>query len=153
MAPTAKKLPADLSVQSLMEFVDHHHNIMIFLNNESRKISREIANEFGMDLEEQGYTVQGGEPAKNTATTAFNSQGVAWSKNLFAPLNRLFTPLSRPVLFEDGVGMVLDSFTNNQHVFPILSGDAGTYSMNQAVQGSSSVSLTSGNQVTLVAGY
>jgi len=153
MAPTAKKLPADMSISSLLDFVDAQHNIMIFLNNESRKISRDIANEFGVDLEEQGFSVQGGEPAKNTATTAFSSQGVAWSQNLFAPLERVMTPLSRPVLFEDGIGMVLDSFTNNQHVFPVLSGDVGTYSKNIDSNGDSSVSISSGNQLTLVAGY
>jgi hypothetical protein len=37
---------------------------------------------------------------------------LSWSKNQFEPLvgdKNVFTKLSRPVMFEDGVGMLLDS--------------------------------------------
>jgi len=45
---------------------------------------------------------------------------------MFEPLvgdKKVFSKLERPVLFEDGVGMILDSEINNQHVFPILRAD------------------------------
>jgi hypothetical protein len=60
MAPTVKSFGSDLKVKELLEFVDFHHNIMLFVNNESRKTVRELANEFGVDLEDYGYTMQGG---------------------------------------------------------------------------------------------
>jgi len=57
MAPTVKSFGSDLKVKELLEFVDFHHNIMIFVNNESRKTVRELANEFGVDFEDYGYTM------------------------------------------------------------------------------------------------
>ena len=36
MAPTAKSFGIDLAVKDILEFVDFHHNLMVFLNNESR---------------------------------------------------------------------------------------------------------------------
>lgn len=60
-------------------------------------------------------------------------KNTSWSKNLFEPLvgnKNVFTKLDRPVLFEDGVGALLDSENNNQHVFPILRADKGAYSYN-----------------------
>jgi len=67
MAPTVKSFGSDLTISHLLEFVDFHHNLMIFLNNESRTISRQLANEFGVDFEEIGYTVQGGTPPQSSA--------------------------------------------------------------------------------------
>jgi hypothetical protein len=49
---------------------------------------------------------------------------------MFEPLHRVFTPLDRPVLFEDGIGALLDTPKNNRHVFPILRADEGSYSFN-----------------------
>lgn len=57
MAPTVKSFGSDLQIKEILEFVDFHHNLMIFLNNESRTISRQLANEFGVDFDETGYTV------------------------------------------------------------------------------------------------
>ena len=37
MAPTVKSLGADLTNRDILQFVDFHHNIMIFANNEVRK--------------------------------------------------------------------------------------------------------------------
>lgn len=60
MAPTVKSFGSDLKVKDLLEFIDFHHNVMLFVNNESRKTVREFANEFGIDFEDYGYTMQGG---------------------------------------------------------------------------------------------
>lgn len=60
MAPTVKDYGADLKIKDILQFVDFHHNLMIFLNNESRQVSRELANEFGVNFEEYGYTLNGG---------------------------------------------------------------------------------------------
>jgi hypothetical protein len=114
MAPTVAAYGIDLKIKEILEFVDFHHNIMVFFNNEAKAISRKLANEFGAELEEGGYTLNGGMAPENSAQSAYNSQNVAWSKNLFTPLvDKVFTKLDRPVLFEDGVGMTLDSNTNN----------------------------------------
>ena len=48
---------------------------------------------------------------------------------MFEPATRVFTKPTRPVLIEDGIGAVLDTKENNKHVFPILKGDLGTFSM------------------------
>jgi hypothetical protein len=72
---------------------------------------------------------------------------------LFEPLHRVFSKLERPVLFEDGVGAVLDSNKNNQHVFPILRGDVGSYSHNSKAAERHETGLVSGEHLTLVAGY
>jgi len=55
---------------------------------------------------------------------------------MFEPLGRVFTKPTRPVLIEDGIGAVLDSNINNQHIFPILRGDIGSYSKHSNLDGS-----------------
>ena len=67
MAPTVKSFGEDLQIKEILEFVDFHHNIMVFLNNESRQISRDLANEFGVNFKEFGYTMNGGTPPKRSA--------------------------------------------------------------------------------------
>jgi hypothetical protein len=57
----------DLKLKDILEFVDFHHNLMIFLNSESRQISRDLANEFGVNFDEYGYVLNGGKPAENVA--------------------------------------------------------------------------------------
>lgn len=72
---------------------------------------------------------------------------------MFEPLERVFSKLERPVLFENGVGAVLDNNKNNQHVFPILRADEGSYSFNPAAAERHETGLVSGEHLTLVAGY
>jgi len=67
MAPTVKSFGSDLGIGEILKFVDFHHNIMIFANNESRKITRDLFNEFGVDLEDIGYTMQGGKSPEELA--------------------------------------------------------------------------------------
>jgi hypothetical protein len=137
-----------LKVKELLEFIDFHHNIMLFVNNESRKTVRELANEFGVDFEDYGYTMQGGEAPEGTTQNAFKMKNVSWSKNMFEPLigdKNVFSKLERPVLFEDGVGSILDSETNNQHVFPILRADQGAYSYNPTAPERKETGIVSGS--------
>ena len=72
---------------------------------------------------------------------------------MFEPLETVFSKLERPVLFEDGVGAVLDSNKNNQHVFPILRGDESSFSHNPKAADRHETSLISGEHLTLVSGY
>lgn len=75
---------------------------------------------------------------------------------MFEPLvgdKKVFSKLERPVLFEDGVGMILDSEINNQHVFPILRADQGAYSYNPSAPERKETGVVSGNQMTLVSAY
>ena len=156
MAPTVKSFGADLKVKELLEFVDFHHNIMLFVNNESRKTIRELGNEFGVDFEDYGYTMHGGSTPEGASQKAFKMDNLSWSKNQFEPLvgdKNVFTKLNRPVMFEDGVGMLLDSEKNNQHVFPILRADQGAFSYNPSGPERKETGIISGNQLTLVAGY
>jgi len=90
-------------------------------------VHRSLSNEFGVDFEDYGFTMEGGNPPESSTQTAFKHSGTAWSSDLFEPLDSsqgtgsgVFTKPSRPVLFEDGVGAVLDTPKNNKHVFPIL---------------------------------
>lgn len=67
---------------------------------------------------------------------------------MFEPITgdkNIFSKLDRPVLFEDGVGMILDSELNNQHVFPILRADQGAYSYNPAAPERKETGVVSGN--------
>ena len=153
MAPTVKDFGMDLKIKEILQFVDFHHNIMIFLNNEARQVSKDLADEFGINFEEFGYTLNGGTPAENTAQGAFRTQNVAWSKSMFEPLTRVFSKPSKPILVEDGIGAVLDTKENNQHVFPILKGDVGVYSRNANQEGTTEYGMVSGSQLTIVAGY
>lgn len=145
IAPTVRAYGADLKIKDLLEFVDFHHNLMIFASGESRKTVRELANEFGVDFEDYGYTMQGGKAPKDTAQAAFKRTNTTWSSSLFEPLHRVFTPLERPVLFEDGIGALLDSPKNNRHVFPILRADPGSYSFNAGASEEGSTGSISGN--------
>jgi hypothetical protein len=153
MAPTVKDYGSDLKIKDILQFVDFHHNLMVFLNNESRQVSRDLANEFGVNFDEYGYTLNGGKQPKKSAQAGFRSSNTAWSSNMFDPLTRVFTKPTRPILVEDGIGAVLDRKENNKHVFPILRGDLGVYSKNDKQEGEMSVGLVSGSQLTLVAGY
>ena len=56
-------------------------------------------------------------------------------------------------MFEDGVGMLLDSEKNNQHVFPILRADQGAFSYNPSGPERKETGIISGNGLSLVAGY
>lgn len=153
MAPTVKSYGLDLKIKDLLQFVDFHHNLMIFANDQSRKVVRDLVNEFGIDFEDYGYVMHGGKAPKGSQSKTSN---VAWSENVFEPLfndHSVFTKLERPVLFEDGVGAVLDSTSNNKHVFPILRADAGSYSYNPSAGERKQVGIVSGQQLTLVAGY
>ena len=71
MAPTVKSFGADLKIKEILEFIDFHHNLMVFASSESRKTVREIANEFGMDFEDFGYTMQGGAMPDSSSQGAF----------------------------------------------------------------------------------
>lgn len=57
MAPTVKSYGSDLKVKDLLEFVDFHHNLMVFADNKSRKVVRDLANEFGVDFEDYGFSM------------------------------------------------------------------------------------------------
>lgn len=127
MAPSVKSFGGDLKIKQLLEFVDFHHNLMVFLDSTSRKVHRALANEFGVDFEDYGFSMEGGSAPASSAQTAFRQSQTAWSAELFEPLDQskgtgsgVFTKPGRPVLFEDGVGAVLDTPKNNAHVFPIL---------------------------------
>jgi len=71
---------------------------------------------------------------------------------MFEPITRVFSKPQRPVLIEDGIGAVLDTMENNQHIFPILRGDVGSFSKHSE-EGPSEVGIVSGNQLSVVAGY
>ena len=66
MAPTVKSFGIDLTMKDILEFVDFHHNLMIFANGETRQVHRDLFNEFGADLEEYGYSMHGGVPPKES---------------------------------------------------------------------------------------
>jgi hypothetical protein len=51
---------------------------------------------------------------------------------MFEPLERVFTKPEKPILFEDGVGSVIESKNKNMHVFPILKACPGCFSYNKA---------------------
>lgn len=55
MAPSVKSFGSDLKVKDLLEFVDFHHNIMLFASADSRKVVRDLANEFGCDFDDYGF--------------------------------------------------------------------------------------------------
>ena len=55
MAPTVKSYGSDLKVKDLLEYVDFHHNIMLFASTDSRKVVRDLANEFGADFDDYGF--------------------------------------------------------------------------------------------------
>jgi hypothetical protein len=59
---------------------------MIFANNEVRKQQRDLVNEFGVDFEDYGFTLQGGLKPQQSAQSAFPTHNVAWSANIFKPL-------------------------------------------------------------------
>lgn len=156
MAPTVKSLGSDLQIKEILEFVDFHHNIMIFASSETRKQLRQLVNEFGVDFEDYGYSMRGGKAPENSVQAGFDFAHVAWSKNMFKPLyedKQIFTTLKRPVLFPEGVGSVLDTPENNPHVFPILKADSSSYSFNPEAPNRAETGLVSGEQLTLVAGY
>lgn len=57
--------------------------------------------------------MQGGQAPRMTSQSAFKTENVTWSSDLFKPLERVFSKLERPILFEDGVGSVIDTNENN----------------------------------------
>uniref|UniRef100_A0A7S3IMK6 Dolichyl-diphosphooligosaccharide--protein glycosyltransferase 48 kDa subunit n=1 Tax=Strombidium inclinatum TaxID=197538 RepID=A0A7S3IMK6_9SPIT len=151
MAPTVKSLGQDMQVKTILEFVDFHHNIMVFASNEVRKQIRDLVNEFGVDFEDYGYTMQGGHPPVAATQKAFSTSGLAWSNNMFSPLGRVFSKLERPVLFEDGIGAIVD--TQNEYVFPILKSDPSGYSYHPQASEEKQHGFGAGQQLSLVTGY
>jgi hypothetical protein len=150
MAPSVRSFGKHLKVPDLLEFVDTGHNVMMFASSDSRRVARDLANEFGLDYEDYGYVMKGGQtPDGNFA----DMESTAWSKSLFPPLERMFTKPERPISFEKGVGAVLDTPTSNKHVFPILMADPGSYSYNANADDRMKTGPSSGSQLTLVAGY
>lgn len=131
MAPTVRSFGSEIKVKQLLEFVDSGRNIMVFASSDSRKNVRDIGNEFGLDWEDYGYVMQGGKAPSNSKASHSRT---AWSSSLFTPLEKVFTQPSRPVLFEEGIGALLDTNTNNKHVFPILRADPGSYSFNEKAE-------------------
>jgi hypothetical protein len=85
---------------------------MIFANNESRKITRDLFNEFGLDLEDISYNICGWNAPELLAQSSLKTNNVAWLQNLFEALERVFSKFQRPVLLEEGVGAVLDNKKN-----------------------------------------
>jgi len=84
MAPTVKSFGLDMKIKDLLQFVDFHHNLMVFANDQSRKVVRDLVNEFGMDFEDYGYVMQGGLAPEGTD---MKGENVAWSKGMFSPLS------------------------------------------------------------------
>ena len=80
--------------------------------------------------EDYGYIMNGGTPGKNSQR-GFKEGNVAWSQDMFEPLERVFTKPEKPILFEDGVGSVIESKNKNMHVFPILRASPGCFSFNK----------------------
>ena len=99
---------------------------MVFANSQSRKVIRDLANEFGIDFEDYGFIMKGG----RSPNPAFKTDKSTWSAELSKPLERVFSKLDSPVLFSDGVGMVVQKSSENKHVFPILRAADGAYSFN-----------------------
>ena len=117
---------------------------MIFGSSESRKVVRDLVNEFGVDFEDYGYVMNGGLPHDHSAR-GIKKESMAFSKDLFEPLERVFTKPESPILFEDGVGSVIDSKQNNMHVFPILRACPGCFSYNSKAEDRKQIGPISGN--------
>jgi hypothetical protein len=67
MAPTVKSYGSDLKVKDLLEYVDFHHNIMVFASSDSRKVVRDLANELGCDFDDYGFNLHGGNAPQSSA--------------------------------------------------------------------------------------
>jgi len=115
---------------------------MIFASSDSRKNVRDIGNEFGLDFEDYGYVMQGG---KRPANSKASLSKVAWSSSLFTPLERVFSKIETPVMYEDGIGALLDTSGNNKHVFPILRADPGSYSFKKEADQRQKIGPVSGS--------
>ena len=76
---------------------------MVFANSKSGKVVRVLANEFGLDFENYGFVMKGGRSPDAT----FKTDKSTWSAELSKPLERVFSKLDSPVLFSDGLGMVV----------------------------------------------
>ena len=60
MAPSVRSFGKHLKVPDLLEFVDTGHNVMLLASADSRRVIRDVANEFGLDYEDYGYVMKGG---------------------------------------------------------------------------------------------
>ena len=69
MVPTVKSFGEDLQIKDLLDFVDYHHNLMVFANSKSGKVVRVLANEFGLDFENYGFVMKGGRSPDATFKT------------------------------------------------------------------------------------
>jgi len=58
MAPSAKDLRTPISSKELIEFLAANHNLMIYADADAKKAVRSLANEFGVDFENVGYTLK-----------------------------------------------------------------------------------------------
>ena len=142
----------DLGVQNLKDFLSDEadHNLLMFADTESRRHARKLANNLGVDFEPYTFYLKDNSQVDPQRVT---------SKNLFQPLTDLNSPIfdrfdnsSAGVVFGNGVGAYLDP--NNQFVFPILRAEQSTVSVSNATKDEDMrISSTSGEQLTLVAGY
>lgn len=117
MAPSIRDLRSPISNKDLIEFLEANHNMMVFLDTDSRKSLKMLANEFGVDFENVGYQLQDHESVYSKP----HDENVVFSSNFFEPFKTtskgIFTIPKKPIAFS-GIGHIIDP--SNHFVFPIL---------------------------------
>ena len=152
MAPSIKELKNPLGHKEIIDFVQAGHNLMVFGDRDTRKALKNLANEFGIDYENIGFTLYDSENEFSRS----NSDAI-FSSNIFEPLTdtskqsqKTFSrpQKSNPIAYS-GIGQINDP--NNQFVFPILRAEQSTYSFNKGIE--QLANTKSGEEIVLVSGY
>ena len=130
--------------KELTAFFDKGGNIVVFGDQLTKKYTRNLLVQFGVEALPQDNVLSDSEPLPQAYTLDSSvRQSVVASRSVFAPARRSVSDVRDPVVFR-GLGLTLDK--KNEHVFPILKASVTTRASDEGVS-------QKGSKITLVAGY
>ena len=132
MTPSTSVSPDSISEKNLLKFFDAGHDILIFGDQLTKKYTRNLLYNFGMEA----Y------PQDNILSDSSRTEGITTS-NVFKPVRKSISDPSSDIIF-NGIGVSLDS--KNDRAFQILQGSETSFATDSKVS-------DMGKDLTLVAGY
>ena len=145
LAPSQSVVEQSFSESELLAFFDDGHNIFVAGDMLTKKYTRNLVKQFGMEIYPQDNVLSDGQstPSDYDSISSSVRDDVILSQNVWSPVSKTVTSITKPVIF-NGVGFDIDE--NNEYAFPILKASALTHNSDERIK-------ATGEDINLVGGY
>ncbi|XP_065565575.1 dolichyl-diphosphooligosaccharide--protein glycosyltransferase 48 kDa subunit-like [Artemia franciscana] len=146
-APGVEEFGGSIGVDTITKFVDDGGNILVAANHETTDTIRELATEFGFEIDEEGTSVID-HHSFDSNDKGHHTLIAVEPKNLIEAPMIVGSRHVHPLLY-DGTGLVVDS--ENPLVLEVLTGDSTSYSYKPGTY-VTETPLAIGRKTVLIAG-